>query len=290
MPSLRLLVSSVVALLLLCSYRQARAYPVLLQVDEGASRCFQFQIPEDDDAHLVAVILPGEDDLTDDKVEAWYFDQVFKLTKEKTTRSVIPRQFLDEAPDYVAQFKSDFFQKQPNKNISPIQVSLSNDPNNEPNQVQHVTKFFSPLVVSNIARITKQRSRRKNQGRLDENLGVYGICIQSRDQEDSLQFVMDIVLHSEEIEEDFEESGSKFTKEQHLTPLEKSLDQSIDAANAIMKEMVYLEQRERRMRHTADNINLRVHWFSYLSVSILLAVTYIQVTYLKRYFHKKKLM
>jgi hypothetical protein len=51
-----------------------------------------------------------------------------------------------------------------------------------------------------------------------------------------------------------------------------------------------MEKREARMRVTADSINSRVRWFGYLSVAVLLVVTYLQVTYLKQYFHKKKLM
>ena len=38
------------------------------------------------------------------------------------------------------------------------------------------------------------------------------------------------------------------------------------------------------------SINARVRYFSYVSVAVLLVVTYIQVTYLKRYFRKKKLL
>ena len=84
--------------------------------------------------------------------------------------------------------------------------------------------------------------------------------------------------------------SSTFEKKQHLTPLEEALDKSINAANTVIREMKYMEKREARMRVTADSINSRVQYFSYLSVAVLLGVTYVQVTYLKRYFHKKKLM
>lgn len=90
--------------------------------------------------------------------------------------------------------------------------------------------------------------------------------------------------------EDGSDGKAQFSKDAHLTPLEMSLDESIRAATVVLREMDYMEQREARMRQTAESINTRVRWFSYLSVSILLSVTYIQVSYLKRYFHKKKLM
>jgi len=44
------------------------------------------------------------------------------------------------------------------------------------------------------------------------------------------------------------------------------------------------------MRKTSESINFRVRFFSYVSVIILGVVTYLQVTYLKRYFRKKKLL
>ena len=85
-------------------------------------------------------------------------------------------------------------------------------------------------------------------------------------------------------------AGEARAIEEHLTPLEESLEKSIMAARNVLKEMDYMESREKRMRVTSDSINTRVQWFSYLSIGILLVVTYGQVTYLRRYFHKKKLM
>jgi p24 family protein delta-1 len=272
------------------SSRSAHAYPVLLQIEEGVSRCFQFQIPEDDDAHLVGVALPGEVDIVNDKIEAWYFDQIFKLTAQKDQKSVLAKKFIDPMPNYVATQMSEYLQKTAGQSsFSPIQVSLSNAPNEDPDQIIQHARFFSPAVVNSIAHFAKSRNKRHE--RLDDDLGTYGICIKNRDENNVVQFIMDIVLMSEVVDDlGHTVDGSQFSKEKHLTPLEESLVDSISAAEAIIKEMSYLEQRERRMRVTAENINVRVHWFSYLSVSILLSVTYVQVTYLKRYFHKKKLM
>jgi hypothetical protein len=110
----------------------------------------------------------------------------------------------------------------------------------------------------------------------------------NNDQDRQVQIIIDVVMMSQTSQE--EEKAAGFEKEKHLTPLEQSLDQNIAAANKVLREMKYMEQREYGMRMTAESINARVRWFSYLSVAVLLVVTYVQVTYLKRYFHKKKLM
>ena len=76
----------------------------------------------------------------------------------------------------------------------------------------------------------------------------------------------------------------------HLEPLAQQLADSVRSAQTVINEMRYMERRESRMRHTADSINKRVRNFSYISILVLLVVTYLQVTYLKRYFRKKKLL
>jgi hypothetical protein len=265
-----------------------QAYPLLLQVDEDSERCFQFQIPSGDDAHLVGVILPSVDDIEDEKVEAWYFDQVYKLTAAKLEK-FIPKQFPDELPDYVATQISSWFKESSVGEINPVVVLVSSRPSDRKAYNRHRSEYFQPMVINYISRTTNTRTNRKGIAE-DHDIEGYGICIKNKDQESQVQFIMDIVLISEDIPLELEGDGEGFSKERHLTPLEKSLDDSITSAQNILKEMRFMEQRERRMRTTSDNINLRVRWFSYLSVSVLLTVTYIQVTYLKRYFHKKKLM
>jgi len=263
---------------------QTVAYPVLLQVEEESERCFQFQIPEGDDAHMVATILPAD---LDDGVESWFFEQLYKMTARKN--NVITKQFDDEQPSNVAEAVSQFFQQVPSNNGAPVTVGLTNRPYDRRGENQYHSKYFAPIVVNYIARTTYKRSERKGLNPEDDIEG-YMVCVNNRSEDAMIQFVMDIVLISEDIPPDLAAESSGFSKDRHLTPLEESLEESIKAAENILREMKFMEKRERRMRRTSDHINTRVHWFSYLSISILLAVTYIQVSYLKRYFHKKKLM
>eukprot|EP00956_Cyclotella_meneghiniana_P040476 scaffold196755_cov43-Cyclotella_meneghiniana.AAC.1 len=39
---------------------ETSAYPIITDVDEGETKCFNFNVPEDDDAHMVFMVLPDE--------------------------------------------------------------------------------------------------------------------------------------------------------------------------------------------------------------------------------------
>lgn len=217
-------------------------------------------------------------------------DQVFAMTKAKSEHKILQKKLPDEPRDNVASAMSKFLQ-QSGSNSAGIRVQITGTPTTDPENYQHQynTKYFVPAVVNYLGRSTDARNRR-NKKTNEANLEGYGICLTNSDKKRPAQVIFDVVLVSEDILDDDTASESGFKKEKHLTPLEESLEQSISAANSVLREMKYMEKREARMRKTADSINARVRWFSYLSVSVLLSVTYIQVTYLKRYFHKKKLM
>jgi hypothetical protein len=284
-------------LLLLCTllsayWRQAESYPMLSQVEEGEERCFTFNIPANDDAHMVFVVLPSEDDI-EDAEEAWYVDQALKLTRLKSKKDGnIPSKFPDEMPSKVAKHVSAFVEEA-GSNESPItiQVSATVDPSDGAIPVNYKdrqkTNYFLPTVFQHVRKAIAAKAHNKGP-RVDAPVS-YHVCFLNADAERQAQVILDVILLSDDIDDENPASAG-FQKDKHLTPLEQSLQNSIAAANSVLKEMKYMEQREARMRETAESINTRVRWFSYLSVAVLLVVTYVQVTYLKRYFHKKKLM
>ena len=231
-------------------------------------------------------MIPGQDD-ADEALEHWYVDQVFELTKKKDEQKILPRSFPGEAPDDVMKQESAFLKG--NSGVANLRLQITGTPTSEPTNYQHtyVPKFFQPTILNYVGRTTMARLKRRGE---KHNLEGYGVCLTNNDGSQQVQVVFDLAVLGEEIVSEDEEGGDRFQKEKHLTPLEESLEQSINAANSVLREMKYMEKREARMRKTAESINTRVRWFSYLSVSVLLGVTYIQVTYLKRYFHKKKLM
>lgn len=259
------------------------AYPVLLQVEEDSERCFRLNIPEDDDSHLVFLPIPNEDQIEDEALESWYFEEVYALTKAKSDK--LPEALLHEPPAEVARLQSDFLRERED-NVSKLQIRLTDHPNGfqqtSSQFFSYKAKYFQPHVINYVRRL----SRAKRRGMEDATVYGFHICLTNKDTENQVEVIFDSVLVSEHLDDD----AANFRKDEHLTPLEQSLDQSIDAAQTVLREMKFLEMREARMRQTAESINGRVRWFSYLSVGILLSVTYVQVTYLKRYFQKKKLM
>jgi p24 family protein delta-1 len=244
----------------------------------------------------VALVLPDEEGLgvDADAIETWYTDEVYALTQAKQAHNVLPKAFLkaSEMPDAVAARMSQFLQGHHGGDESPVRVLFTATPSSDPTNFhqQFSTKFFHPFVVNYVGRTTEARANRDDASKEDPNLEGYGICFTNSDRSSDVRVIYDVVLMTDQPNDEVSGGKSEFRKEAHLTPLEVSLDESIRAANAVLQEMRYMEKREARMRKTAKDINTRVRWFSYLSASVLLAVTYIQVSYLKRYFHKKKLM
>jgi hypothetical protein len=286
-----MLSSSILLLSLWLTTTAVQSYPLIAQVPEGGERCFKFNIPEDDDAHMVFMALPmGEEtgDGHDAALEGWLVNEVYEMTTKRTEQA-LPASLLNSAPEDV-QKKMDAFIQKKGTNVSQLTVGISTDAINPASRVLSV-KYFAPTVVNRVRDSHKRISNAAGDAADDvaSSLSGFSVCFDnSKNEEQQVQVVMDIVMVSEPDPEEANEPN--FVKEKHLSPLEESLEKSIKAANTVLREMKYMTDREERMRLTADSINTRVQYFSILSVVVLLAVTYVQVTYLKRYFKKKKLM
>lgn len=286
--------SSVVLLLsafLACTLLHVEAYPLIAQVTEGTEKCFNFNIPEDDDAHMVFMALPmGEEtaDIAEGKLEGWLVQEVYHLTQAKAGGN-LPMELLNHPPDNVKAQMEKYITKKGDNN-SKMKLVISLDAKDPASRTLPI-KYFSPTVINQVRESARNLlgASQLEEGEEADDLSGYEVCFDNTEnEEDQVQIIMDIVFLAEESEDDRNEPN--FVKEKHLSPLEESLDQSIKAANTVLREMKYMTVREERMRVTADSINQRVQYFSVFSVVILLVVTYIQVTYLKRYFKKKKLM
>ncbi|KAL0651795.1 hypothetical protein Bca4012_094486 [Brassica carinata] len=59
---------------------------------------------------------------------------------------------------------------------------------------------------------------------------------------------------------------------------------------AIRENIDYIKNREGEMREVSEATNARVAWFSIMSLGVCLSAAGAQIWYLKRYFHKKKLI
>jgi p24 family protein delta-1 len=258
-------------------------------------QCFRFNIPEDDDAHMVFVAIPTStldtEELGDTwskkqaKLEDYYVEQVAQLTKTRTEANTLETKFPNAAPDEIKKIQDEFLANYMEDQVETgLKVRIANPMSNSKRVMQAF--FFTPIVVNRVRHSIKADSK-KHEG---VPLAGYLVCLNNLSNEEmEIQVLVDTVLVSEDIVDDLNPDGSSF-ESQHLTPLAEQLQESIVAANSVIREMRYMEKREARMRKTAESINSRVKYFSYISVTVLLAVTFVQVSYLKRYFRKKKLM
>lgn len=250
-------------------------------------QCINLNIPEDDDAHLIFLPLPSEAEATNEWIQKYedleqhFLGQIIKLTKSRM-HSALPKQFSDDPPSNIKAIMNELVHEwYEGETNSLAEVKLTNPHTQGTTTIQ--THWFQPLVLNHLRRLLqKQRDKAPLEG--------YEICITSKNEEVPILMLVEHVMTSDELEEEEETKSGMMFKSEHLTPLQDQLDASIRAANTVIRELNLMERREKRMRKTADSINWRVRNFSYLSVIVLILVTFFQVTYLKRYFKKKKLL
>lgn len=264
-------------------------HPMIIELQENEERCINLNIPEDDDAHLIFLPLPSEAEATSEWIkkyedlEQYFLDQIIKLTKSRM-HSALPRQFPNDPPSNIRgimdELVHEWYEGETNSLAS---VKLTNPHTKGTSSLE--THWFQPLVLNHLRRVL-----RHNQQRDKAPLEGYEICISSKNEEVPILMLVEHVMISDDLDDEEESQSGLMFKSEHLTPLQDQLDASIRAANSVIRELNLMERREKRMRKTADSINWRVRNFSYLSVIVLILVTFFQVTYLKRYFKKKKLL
>jgi hypothetical protein len=260
-------------------------------------QCLRFNIPEDDDAHMVFLALPRFKDENEEtaikakKVEEYAVEQTLQLSKLREKGSTLPQKFPNPPPADAAGLMKDFLQMVDSKGGSKGQgckVVISNPHTGSTRTMESF--YFTPIVLNNV-----RQTVRANEDELDtQPLEGYSICFNNHvNAHVEVQMVMEVVMVNEnplaeEVKNDNNKGG--FDTDTHLTPLTQQLTESVSAANSVLREMRHMEKRETRMRITSDHINVRVQYFTYISVAVLLVVTYVQVSYLKRYFQKKKIL
>jgi p24 family protein delta-1 len=214
-------------------------------------------------------------------VEEWFVNQVYEMTKFRSDADrSLPRKFAEQPNDEILKELDKFLAETGRKSGVRLRVQKPNQP--RPLNEQDLN-WFVPVVLNHVEKL---QGKTDKSWQLDD-VGGYSICLENV-SENEVNVVFDVLLVDEYPGDDDTPDGA--LKPKHLTPLEEQLGMSISAANSILHEMRYMEKREARMRITADSINSRIRIFSFVSVGILFAVAYLQVTYLKTYFKKKKLM
>eukprot|EP00250_Pteridium_aquilinum_P018293 c24026_g1_i1 orf=347-976(+) len=79
-------------------------------------------------------------------------------------------------------------------------------------------------------------------------------------------------------------------KREKIDGVELELRKLEDSVNDIHENMLYLRDREDKMRTVNEITNSRMAWFSITSLFICLAVAGLQIWYLKSFFERKKLL
>lgn len=272
------LVAKILVLFSCWSRYKVTSYPLISQVDSGAEKCFSYLVPPQDDAHFVFVALrsggPAE-------VDEYFVNLSTQLVKE-AANTPEREPSVPETPQNIKHAINDTPGSDPNSGVF-LHIKK---PDSAPLRHQ-LMQYNTPILIQSLRKISNTADRGE-----DEN---YIVCFKNtnswREQND-VDVLFDSALEdtSEDDDPEVTQLKTKIIRKTQIDPLETSLDESISRAEDILEQFKYMEKRERRMRQTADSTNARVRYFSYLSIFILLAVTFIQVLYLQSYFRKKKLM
>lgn len=79
------------------------------------------------------------------------------------------------------------------------------------------------------------------------------------------------------------------TKE-HLKPMEMYLRVVADGVRQMHNEYLYFKEREIQLRDTNEHLNARVQWFTVFTLVVFAAFAYWQVSHLKGYFRRKRMI
>jgi hypothetical protein len=205
--------------------------------------------------------LPG--DVSVD-LESWFVLQVAEMTRPESSGYLkeihVPREISDQTDKY---------------SRGSIQVVVSKE--NGATPLHGSLDDFEQKIYRDIA---------KNIGGDSDEENAFDVCFRGIRGKGS-RIIYDLVELN-----DFEDKlqHKHMLKKEHLTPLETVFEQSIVSAKKVLEEMEVFQRHETRMKHTADSTNSRIRLFSYFSVTVLVAVTYFQIKYLKGYFKKKKIL
>ena len=206
-----------------------------------------------------------------------------QLGKQRLENGYLPGKFHNTLPADMKKIEDDFVAEFDGERKSGTTIHITNPNNGQQRALESF--WFVPLVFNELRKLTGADLPGQ-----DNPLEGFEFCFENKNEDGvPVDVIITAVLASEEAEE-IDEEGIPLFDSSHLSPLTDQLSRSINSAQKVIREMNYLERRESRMRVTSDSINSRVRNFSIVSVFVLLVVTYLQVTYLKRYFRKKKLL
>jgi len=256
------------ALVLLSFPTITTPYPIITDIGAGMEKCLTYNIPEHDDVHVVFLALPVHES---DDIETYYVDAIHSLSESGGDS------MLAELPETPSEIKD----KIPKKGDGSVMLHMDLGFKTESRKLL----YHVPLIKRHIAQSLKKLDR--------ENLALKGmhICFDGSEIDDEVAVLFDVVYVSDESDHKLNKKLEKtINQKEALTPIQENLKDGIRAASDVLSEMGSAGRREFLMRQESNKKNSGLAYFSYLSVSILLATSWVQIKYLKSYFKKKKLM
>lgn len=82
-------------------------------------------------------------------------------------------------------------------------------------------------------------------------------------------------------------AASQVAKQEHISPLERSVMELSEGLQQIQAEQEYMRMRERAHRNTSESTNSRVLWWSIAEAVCLVLMSVSQIFYLRRFFETK---
>ena len=241
----------------------------LIHFYSSQNQCFELSIPDGDDAHLLFMPLNSQ---IPTHVEDWYVAQMAEIGRHDSDQFLKDLDTKNQPPALAINAKE-------TKKRSFVHLYLELIRGN--NRPEHMKlQYFELSKFENLAEKIVPFNK------WDTSLGQYQICFDVKGRF-NVKILFDSIIVSEYMEK---LRKRHVIKKEHLTPLERTFDEGIALMHSVKDEMHFMTKREARMKQTTDAINSRLRYFSYLSIIILASVTYVQITYLKSYFRKKKIL
>ena len=118
--------------------------------------------------------------------------------------------------------------------------------------------------------------------------GLHKVCFSNRGRKGAPGAERRVLL---DVKADIEAKDySEVIQKEHLRPLELEFFKAEDALKQVAREFNYMRKREARMRETSESTGGRIKMFGYVSISVLLLLSFWQTVYLKSFFRSKKLL
>lgn len=261
---------------------QVYAYPLIFSLNANEKKCFNYNIPEDDDATFLVVALPGDSESDSFlSVQDYYVEEFDKVTNEfrARRRKKMFGKLSDELEEKIAQ-----------ENLTRKQVIFSYF--REDSMIDHQSLiFYRPYTLFNIADLSSQKG-------YDDYLPLDGFKLCHHNlARDPVTMMLDVSHWSQSKNDDYaddtddrEVRKKKIVKVEHITPLESNFKDVLLKMRRVVKEYDMIEAREHRNLKNDQFAQSVVSKFSYLGLVVLIITAWFQVRYLKSYFKKKKLL